>query len=728
MKRSRSCAASKLSRILIIAYALLGMCQLGLIGAAPAPDSLLPVFVPSEGSRTITRSVRIKPGKYELKDPEGKGALRIEADNVTVDMSGAILTSCDVRQARLETLEGIGINVEGRRNVTIRNAKVYGYRFNIRALGCENLRIENCDVSYSRAQRVWESGVPINSMLALRSIEAWRSYGTGIWIEKSNGSVVRRCRGNHAQNGLIVADSNNCLITGNDFSFNSGWAIALWQSCDNVISWNLADFVVRPDRSWFGCDSAAICIVNQSNRNFIVGNSMTHSGDGLFLTNVTDTGYDGRTERYIPRGSSDDNVIAQNDCSWSPGNALEGTFSWRNVYYKNTANDSGHGFWLGFSCDSLIIGNDIRRNANSGIAVEQGSGNLVEKNVLDGNKGTAVRLWAMRGKEREGFPSKNLEIRDNIIRNSPAAIDLTNSTDYYVGNNVVENAPVPSGLSNTKEPNETTAVSRFESSVQHTRLKDILATRPKGFKLYRETGGPCGPEWIQTEEYAPRDFRAGLAAWRTAGWGAIDLFLVSSAGAKIAAPEWTVVTQDPRDPRRFHIAARPLDSDIGEIRDCKIKLTSGKRSQEIGGTFVNTTWKVRWFRWDQPRKLEWNDEAGWRALFAGQPLREENLHELGSSFRADRPAARAQGTSVALTASTRVRFPAGKYKFGSDYFGGLRVFVDGKAVIENWSQSWWTQRGETVVSLTEGVHEITIHYGNEAESTMLKLYWGQPAG
>ena len=79
----------------------------------------------------ITQSVRIKPGTYEFADPEGKGAVRIEADNVTVDFQGATLQSCDIAKAKRDTLKGFGINVQGRKNVTIKNAKVYGYKYNI---------------------------------------------------------------------------------------------------------------------------------------------------------------------------------------------------------------------------------------------------------------------------------------------------------------------------------------------------------------------------------------------------------------------------------------------------------------------------------------------------------------------------------------------------------------------------------------------------------------------
>jgi hypothetical protein len=43
--------------------------------------------------------VKIKPGRYFIPDPNGKGAVRIEADSITVDFQGATLASCDISKA-----------------------------------------------------------------------------------------------------------------------------------------------------------------------------------------------------------------------------------------------------------------------------------------------------------------------------------------------------------------------------------------------------------------------------------------------------------------------------------------------------------------------------------------------------------------------------------------------------------------------------------------------------
>ena len=475
-----------------------------LSGAASSPGGDLPEIALTQANHVITQSVRIKPGRYEFADPEGKGTVRVEADNVTVDFQGATLQSCEIAKAKRDTLKGIGINIQGRKNVTVKNAKVYGYKYNIRIVDAENVQLESCNVSYSLGHRLMDDhGHAVAGGLDLRGPDAWRNYGAGIWMEKVRNGAARRCYGLYAQNGLLLLRSDHCLVTDNDFSCNSGWGIGLYQSSDNVVSWNLADFVIRP-----GCgDSASIVAANACNRNYFVGNSMTHGGDGFFLSNLTNVGYDPKANEFRPKGSSDDNVIAYNDGSWSPCNAFEGTFAYRNVYYKNYANDSGYGFWLGFSCDTLIADNEINHNRADGVAIEQGQGNLIEHNTIEDTAGTAVHLWSGTDKPHRGWPSKNLEISDNTIRRAGAAVNLANSTDYYVGDNTLEKAPLPKGLTSSKQPNQTTGLACFLASDQRKKLDQILATRPKGFKLYRETGGPVGRLAFKFDEYCPHDVR-----------------------------------------------------------------------------------------------------------------------------------------------------------------------------------------------------------------------------
>src|SRR4029434_6308553 len=115
----------------------------------------LPEIAIDRDNIRITTSVRIKPGLYVVADTDGNGVLQIAADNVTVDFRGAILASRkNVQDGEKDKYDGIGVAVTGKQNVVLKNAKVHGYLFNVQAEGCRELRIEGCDLSHSRAQRI----------------------------------------------------------------------------------------------------------------------------------------------------------------------------------------------------------------------------------------------------------------------------------------------------------------------------------------------------------------------------------------------------------------------------------------------------------------------------------------------------------------------------------------------------------------------------------------------
>lgn len=707
----------------------------------------LPEIALSLENRILTGSVRIKPGHHALPDVWRKGALVIDADDVVIDFQGATMTPGDDVHGQLDQLEGYGILVKNRRNVTIRNAVVHGYRFNICVLGGENVRIENCDASYSRAHRISAGGVPLDQWVVIREIRDWHTYGAGIWLENVRAGVVRQCRAGGAQNGLVLATCDHCLVIENDFSFNSGWGLALWASCDNVVSWNLTDFCDRPWAGGLGADAACVTMTGNSHRNYVVGNSMTHGGDGFFLTGLSDGTLDARLNRLIIAGPCDDNVIAHNDGSWSPANAFEGTFAYRNMYYKNQANDCNYGFWLGFSSDSLILDNDVGRNRVSGIALEQGSGTRVEGNRFTGNRRVAVHLWATHGAARDRYPSRDIEIRGNVIKDSPAAVDLTNSTDYYVGENTLESAPLPAGLASTKPKDEPSALARFLASPQYRRLQEILSTRPPGFRFYPETGGPCGWDWTDIGDFAPRDFRGDLAACRRVDAGAIELFVFDPERTQIDLPAWAVLTRDPESgdtdpsPKRkrgstaqrakIEVPAAPASGSsvpaVGEIRPCFITLRRGDRVQEIRRNLVNCTWHVKWFDWSGGGTvpLPFDDVAGWRALFAKPPLRAATVRDLGWELTDRNLADGLPSHHYALVAKTRLRLPAGKRRLCVTFDDGLRLRVDGREVYANWRRNR-PQFADVEVPLDAGEHELEVEYCYENRYSVLRWHWGEP--
>src|SRR6266511_5325139 len=88
---------------------------------------------PTDGM-AIREDTSLAPGVYHL--PRG---IRIEADGVTLDGSGALLIGSE--------REGRGVSLEGRSGVTIRNLRLREYYHGIHARGGRGLTVEGNQIS-----------------------------------------------------------------------------------------------------------------------------------------------------------------------------------------------------------------------------------------------------------------------------------------------------------------------------------------------------------------------------------------------------------------------------------------------------------------------------------------------------------------------------------------------------------------------------------------------------
>ncbi|MFQ5807097.1 MAG: right-handed parallel beta-helix repeat-containing protein [Phycisphaerae bacterium] len=686
----------------------------------PAVSAAQQELVIDRDNIVVSQSVRIKPGRYRIKDKDGNGVLQVKADNVVVDFQGATLAAMELDGADLSKAEGIGIAINGTRNVTIRNANVHGYFFNIRAANAPGLKLDGCDVSYSRAQRIGAGGQPVPIWLHLRSVQAWRSYGAGIWMEDSGRSVVRECRGSGAQNGLLLVDSSDCTVTQCDFSFNSGFGIGLWGASRNVVAWNMIDFVNRPWGGGWGGDSAALVVVNDSHDNYLVGNSMTHSGDGFFLTDRVNGGFDHKNQTTNIQGSCDRNIISYNDGSWSTANAFEGTFSVGNIYYRNFANDSNYGFWLGYSNDSLLLENEVLRHNYEGIAIEQGAGTRVEGNTFADIRGSAIALWSRGGWVDKLHPSRDIEIRDNLIRNCGRSFRLNNSTEVSVGGNTIENAPEPEFDYLERPP--TRALAAFKASERYTRLQEILAARPTSFVMLRDRHGPQGIDWLQVDDFSTRDYRGQLAAWRHKDAATLELFPLVSGDLNFSTPDWITVTPD-RESKLYLATAKPA-AGLGEWKaySIEISLKGSPRTQQLAGRFLTAEWDVRWYRWDRPTKLAYDDDVAWARLFGSEPIYRQTTREVSKKLWSGGFPDGVPHSHFAILAKTKIKLPGGRYRLSTLSDDGIRVFLDGKEVISRWTHHGPTP-DRTEIEIAQGGHEFVIHYCQEGGASALTFGW-----
>ena len=393
MNRPTSCFAELLAAVL--PRWLTGACPLALLVALTVPSIPLhaqrPTAVRLVPGMVVTRSVRIAPGRYRLAAGPSPDSplITIRGSNITVDFAGATLQGLDPA-VDPDRATGLAILIDGGRAVTLKNANIRGYKTAIRAVGTIDLTLLDNDLSHNWKPRLF-SLVEHESLVDWLSYHhnesgEWRRFGAGIALEGVHRGVVRGNTVRQGMNGLLLTRTDSLRIDHNDFSFNSGLGIGLYRSSDNVIVRNRVDYNVRGFSRYYrrGQDSADLLMFEQSSRNVVAWNSMTHGGDGLFLwagQHTMDTG----------EGGANDNVFLANDFSYAPTNALEATFS-RNAFVANRAMGSEHGLWGGYSFNSDIVGNCFGWN-RVGIAIEHGQDNTIFRNTFVFDS-TAIQLWA----------------------------------------------------------------------------------------------------------------------------------------------------------------------------------------------------------------------------------------------------------------------------------------------------------------------------------------------
>src|SRR3989454_12768020 len=382
----------------------------------------------------ITQSVRVVPKTYRLAG----APIIVRGDNITVDFGGATLEGTDP-QADPDQARDTAIVIDGGSNIRIVTANIHGYKVGILARGTRQLTLRNSDLSDNWKPRLF-SLVEHESLVDWLSFhhnekDEWLRFGAAIYLQDVKGGEVRNNVALGGMNGLLLVRSNGVTIRDNNFSFNSGLGIGLYRSSDDTIIHNEVDYNVRGYSPRFftrGQDSADLLLFEQSSRNVVALNSLTHGGDGVFL-------WAGQTTMDSGTGGANDNLFYGNDVSYATANGIEVTFS-RNTILANRAWGSEYGVWGGYSFESRIAGNDFRGN-RTGIAIEHGQDNVITANRF-AHDSTAIRLWADSIEPSDwGYPkhhdtrSRDYRITENVFLGNRVAVRARQTARLAISGN-----------------------------------------------------------------------------------------------------------------------------------------------------------------------------------------------------------------------------------------------------------------------------------------------------
>ncbi|MDX2208643.1 MAG: NosD domain-containing protein [Gemmatimonadales bacterium] len=669
--------------------------------------------VPFAPGMVITASTRIAPGSYRIPGGDSVGIV-IRGSNIVVDLRGVELVGDSLR-TRPDRFTRTGLIVDGGRDVTVRGITIRGVKHGIIARGTRNLRLLDNTLSHNHKPRLL-SGIEKESLVDWMSFHQnekgeWLRFGAGIYLDAVTGGEIKGNTVRQGANGLMMTRTDSVLVWNNDFSFNSALGIGMYRSSHNRIVHNRIDWNVRGYSHGFyhrGQDSAGLLMYEQSSHNVVAHNSVTHSGDGLFLwagQHTMDTG----------DGGANDNLFYGNDFSHAPTNGIEATFS-RNVFVRNRIEENWHGVWGGYSYQSVFLGNSFRNNFEA-IAIEHGQDNRIAGNTFEGDN-TAIRLWWNRLEPSDwGYP----KYRD------------TRSRDYVVLGNSFFDVRLAFRVDNTQRLRVDGNVFRGVDSL--TRLTGDTT----GWTLVPATGGRQAPSPVPARYLVPKrsggldamipdGARRGKATIIVDKWGPYDW----------QSPKLWPVGRSDQSPQPLRVLGPPgvwrvvglegvmaLSAEAGTVGDTLTVVPTGGREHDwsveleyTGAPVVSPFGEVTGK--GEPVRFGWSRFApkiAWQLQFRPAPAvtldsttqvvaRMDTTHLDLTWYRPPRTGIPQAG--VHTTARGVVKLAPGRYMLRTVADDAVWVFLDGVMILED------SVPGESRVREVEftatGTHELRVEH------------------
>ncbi len=677
----------------------------------------------SADNMEITKDAVVKPGRYRLPDPGDDGAVRIIGNDITVDFQGAEIDGST--EGRLpDAFTGRGIIIRGR-NITLRNAKVRGYKVGIYANECPGLLIEDVDVSGNYQKRLLSTPEAEDGSDWIFGHEndkkEWiANYGAALYVELSDKITLRRVKARHGQNGICIDRVNDSKIYDNDCSFLSGWGLAMWRSNRNVITRNAFDFCVRGYSHGVynrGQDSAGIFMFEQNCENVLAENSATHGGDCFFgfagLEALGDKPAPSPDFDYRRRGNND-NLLINNDFSYAPAHGIEMTFSFGNKFIGNRlVGNAICGVWGGYSQDTLIAGNIIEDNGGmgyglerGGVNIEHGSANVIKHNTFKNNR-CGVHLWCAPNPDFMQKPwgkanHQNLKpttIAWNTFEGDEVGFHLRHAIETILIDNRM------TGVKREMVADENAKTTRLDQPAEKwdpPQYPVFGDTRPVGARKQL-----AGRQSIIMTEWGPYDFTDFIVHPHKvlAGEKATVQILGPSGGFKVAkvAGSVHVTPMEGRLPGTVTVSAVKKG-----VLPFSIELDAGGKKLSVVGTLVSADWDVKFYKWD-PADDPREHQDRWEAMIAKPPVETRKLSAVDFKWGGGQAGDKVGADHFGTVATTTIELPAGKYKIWTISDDGIRVWIDDQRIIDDWTWHPPKENG-TTVELEAGAHTIRVEH------------------
>ncbi len=681
--------------------------------AVVAPREAAAQDLPLRAGMVITRSVRIRPGTYDLPAHESldSALITVRGEGIVVDMRGVTLrgtaTTADPDQA-----QGVAIRIDGGSGIEVRGATIRGYRIAVLARGTRALTLRDNDLSHNWKPRLF-SLVGHESLVDWLSFHQnekreWMRFGAAIYLEDVHGGRITGNTAEQGMNALLMTRSERLTIRDNVLAFNSGLGIGMYRSSHNVILRNRIDYDVRGySHGWYrrGQDSAGLLMYEQSHHNTVAWNSVTHGGDGLFL-------WAGQSTMDTGEGGANVNLFFGNDFSFAPTNGIEATFS-QNRFIANIVEGNDHGVWGGYSFASEIRGNCFARN-RVGIAIEHGQDNAIVGNDFRGDT-TALYLWANAIEPSDWvYPrkrdtrSRDYRITDNTFSAHQTTWRVTQTAPIDSARNTAAASDAPCDPRRLLGAAYDSLAPEFGPDEGTPRQAIPFAAWPR-----RDRSA------IVVDEWGPFDWRSPKLWPVDTMRDAVQLRTLGPAG------RWRVVRMD---------GVRGVSARAGRIGDTLVVRPAAEREHDWGVTLeyvgaatrapngvrtaagipvrfvferreVRTDWRVRYHTWTDTLRDPHRAADNLDAILAGPPLMERREARL--DYQWYRPRFGLPLDRWALDARTSVDVPDGEHSVRIISDDAARVWIDGQLAVERREPG-----GSEVMyaAITPGRHEVRVAF------------------
>jgi parallel beta-helix repeat protein len=700
-----------------------------------AISSLLILFLPAANSQvalrqgmTITQSTTVKPGTYQMaSDDLETPVITISGEDITVDFGDATLDGNRAGQMPNE-FTGLGILVKDGKNITIKNLHARGFKIALLAENVDDLQIESSDFSYNYRMRLYSIRERENfqDWLSYHNNESdeWFRYGAGIYLKNCDRALVKNVHITQNQNALLMTGCDDGLFYNNTFRFNSGLGIGMYRSSRNRIMHNNLNFSIRGHSEGFynrGQDSAGILIYEQSNDNIFAYNTATHSGDGFFLWAGNETMDSGE-------GGCNGNILYKNDFSYAPTNGIEVTFS-SNIIVSNRLVGCRYGIWGGYSWKTWMFNNFIKDN-DYGIAIEHGQENVIRDNVFINND-IGIQLWQRPTQptgwgyaEKRDVRSRDYEIGRNIFHKNTVPLEISGSSQIAINDdNAFHNFEQ---LLVAKTPNEavtfvkndiyqnegwqdaelfralnrTQAATKFDPNELPGDVPELLSNLnvelprplPDGNAVWSQPNRRIGRHHMRINEWGPYNYeypeiwleridedRYTFALLGPAG----DWQVKSSTGfSHVTIQEHMLFAEKQKNADYLVLdmeyTGPSFTNQFGEVipADQPVTIRFDRYEREFD-------WKVEWHAYDETTD-PMTDYAAFKNLRKQKPLHREKSEGLKYVWwRA--PHEDVPADQFATFAQTTFKIPEGKYRIILTSDDGVKLFLDGKLIVDRWN-------------------------------------------